>query len=103
MRKQDPGELFDWPRLVGAGIGFWPDFTDLPPAPKTIADLQTALATIGYGVPVWASSMRKRKPRSRHFSAISARYRATACRTTKPDNALRFSPVWFDFGPSSRH
>ena len=27
-RKSDPGELFDWPRLAGAGIGLWP-----PPGP----------------------------------------------------------------------
>lgn len=24
-RKQDPGELFDWARLAGAGVGLWPD------------------------------------------------------------------------------
>ncbi|TWB21202.1 N-acetylmuramoyl-L-alanine amidase [Nitrospirillum amazonense] len=24
-RKQDPGELFDWPALARAGIGLWPD------------------------------------------------------------------------------
>ena len=23
-RKQDPGELFDWPRLAAAGLGLWP-------------------------------------------------------------------------------
>ena len=23
-RKEDPGELFDWPRLAAAGIGLWP-------------------------------------------------------------------------------
>ena len=27
-RKQDPGELFDWPRLAAAGIGLWPAETD---------------------------------------------------------------------------
>ena len=24
-RKSDPGELFDWPMLAAAGVGFWPD------------------------------------------------------------------------------
>ena len=27
-RKQDPGELFDWPRLAAAGIGLWPAETE---------------------------------------------------------------------------
>jgi len=26
-RKQDPGELFDWARLAGAGVGVWPEAT----------------------------------------------------------------------------
>jgi len=29
IRKTDPGELFDWPRLAHAGIGLWPE-----PAPE---------------------------------------------------------------------
>lgn len=24
-RKEDPGELFDWPRLAAAGVGLWPE------------------------------------------------------------------------------
>ena len=48
LRKQDPGELFDWPRLAQGGIGFWPDFTALPPPPG-LCDLQRLLAQIGYG------------------------------------------------------
>jgi N-acetylmuramoyl-L-alanine amidase len=56
-RKSDPGELFDWPRLAGAGIGLWP-----PPHPDAAAGRgrgvgimqRTAaladLARIGYGV-----------------------------------------------------
>jgi N-acetylmuramoyl-L-alanine amidase len=27
-RKEDPGELFDWPGLAAQGIGLWPDPTD---------------------------------------------------------------------------
>jgi len=52
LRKQDPGELFDWPRLARAGIGFWPDF-DGPAvaALPNIRDIQSNLATIGYFCP----------------------------------------------------
>jgi N-acetylmuramoyl-L-alanine amidase len=52
LRKQDPGELFDWPRLARAGIGFWPDFVK-PAAttPSDIGEVQTSLTKIGYGCP----------------------------------------------------
>ena len=49
-RKQDPGELFDWPRLARAGIGIWPS-EDRPP-PGDVAAAQKLLAGIGYRVPV---------------------------------------------------
>ncbi|MDP9095265.1 MAG: N-acetylmuramoyl-L-alanine amidase, partial [Pseudomonadota bacterium] len=42
-RKQDPGELFDWPCLAAAGIGLWPEQGDQP-AP----DAEVALRRIGY-------------------------------------------------------
>ena len=47
-RKQDPGELFDWPRLAAAGIGLWPR----PGAgtPRAVDRLQSDLARFGYGV-----------------------------------------------------
>ena len=48
-RKQDPGELFDWPRLAAAGIGLWPGETG--PAEMSVTEAQAALADIGYGVP----------------------------------------------------
>jgi N-acetylmuramoyl-L-alanine amidase len=48
-RKQDPGELFDRARLGAAGIGLWPPSG--AGAPRSIAQLQTDLATIGYAVP----------------------------------------------------
>ncbi len=56
-RKEDPGELFDWPRLAAEGIGLWP--TDAPSvsARQTVApgaagpavqELQRTLAAYGY-------------------------------------------------------
>ncbi|HWK45998.1 MAG TPA: N-acetylmuramoyl-L-alanine amidase [Stellaceae bacterium] len=48
-RKQDPGELFDWPGLAAAGIGFWPDF-DAPTTPPDL-DAADALRRIGYVLP----------------------------------------------------
>ncbi|HEY6335719.1 MAG TPA: N-acetylmuramoyl-L-alanine amidase [Alphaproteobacteria bacterium] len=60
MRKQDPGERFDWARLARAGIGLWPDAGfrtsshALPLAPgvsgAAVTNLQLALAGFGYGV-----------------------------------------------------
>ena len=47
-RKQDPGELFDWPRLAAAGIGLWPQ--PGVGAPRSVDQLQSELARFGYGV-----------------------------------------------------
>ena len=44
-RKQDPGELFDWPGLAKNGVGLWPDQDAAP-----VVDVDRALATIGYGL-----------------------------------------------------
>lgn len=49
LRKQDPGELFDWPRLARAGIGIWP--IEPAPPPMDVAGAQATLASIGYRVP----------------------------------------------------
>lgn len=52
LRKQDPGELFDWPRLAVAGIGFWPDFTiQTSSTPLNLRDSQSQLVEIGYSCP----------------------------------------------------
>jgi len=46
-RRQDPGELFDWPRLAAAGIGLWPKpGAGTPPA--TTRAVQAALQRFGY-------------------------------------------------------
>ncbi len=51
QRKKDPGEKFDWPRLARAGIGLWPDFGEDGPTPESAAEIQAALAAIGYACP----------------------------------------------------
>ncbi len=45
-RKRDPGELFDWRRLAGAGIGPWPDHPE--PHEMTADQALRMLAEIGY-------------------------------------------------------
>jgi N-acetylmuramoyl-L-alanine amidase len=46
-RKTDPGELFDWPRLAGEGIGVWPD---AGAEPCDDVDVIRLLGEIGYDV-----------------------------------------------------
>ena len=45
-RKEDPGELFDWPRLARAGLGLWP--TAGAGDPLDVDAARAALARIGY-------------------------------------------------------
>ncbi len=48
LRRQDPGELFDWARLAAAGIGLWPG--DAPAlAPPEPSEIERQLAAFGYG------------------------------------------------------
>jgi len=58
MRKQDPGELFDWQRLARAGVGLWPG--QVRPLGRTlvpgesgadVSAMQKQLAAFGYRVP----------------------------------------------------
>lgn len=52
MRKQDPGELFDWRALADNGIGLWPKDTDVEPVEGTVMAVQSAMRNIGYCIPV---------------------------------------------------
>lgn len=50
-RKRDPGELFDWSRLAGAGIGLWPGVEDVAAGTQgqpNPARIRTLLAKFGY-------------------------------------------------------
>ncbi|GAA0581561.1 N-acetylmuramoyl-L-alanine amidase [Caenispirillum bisanense] len=53
LRKEDPGELFDWKRLAAAGIGLWPQPAEAVPTaqPGSIQAVQDVLAEIGYAAP----------------------------------------------------
>lgn len=48
LRKEDPGELFDWPRLAGAGIGVVADAAAPVPVPSE-RRVKQQLARFGYG------------------------------------------------------
>ncbi|MEQ8696260.1 MAG: N-acetylmuramoyl-L-alanine amidase [Bauldia litoralis] len=51
-RKRDPGELFDWRGLAGAGVGLWPSNAGLGSgAGLDIAGFQAGLRRYGYGCP----------------------------------------------------
>jgi N-acetylmuramoyl-L-alanine amidase len=56
-RKQDPGEKFPWRRLHEAGVGLWVEQAPAKAGPvlslgdnAAVVELQTALATYGYGL-----------------------------------------------------
>jgi len=45
-RKLDPGELFDWRRLAGAGVGLWSQAWDL--SPPSAPELDALMRRFGY-------------------------------------------------------
>jgi len=49
LRKEDPGELFPWPRLAAAGVGLFPPALPAAEGAGLGAGLAEALAAFGYG------------------------------------------------------
>ncbi len=81
-RKTDPGELFDWPLLAAAGVGYWPDARTvqarLEAEPE--ADRQSIgrnLEWIGYRWPAEPGDAGAAKPRGRTavLAAFQRRFR----------------------------
>jgi N-acetylmuramoyl-L-alanine amidase len=54
-RKEDPGELFDWPGLAENGVGLWPGTGADPVAESAV---EAGLRTIGYPIPELATTLR---------------------------------------------
>lgn len=54
LRKQDPGERFNWQRFARWGIGLWPptDEERQMEPDRPVDEIQTMLAAYGYGVSV---------------------------------------------------
>lgn len=48
LRKEDPGELFDWPRLAAQGLGLWPSKTEQSSEMEE-DEAKWLLDRIGYG------------------------------------------------------
>lgn len=63
-RKQDPGELFDWPRLAHRGIGLWPDKVE--PYAALEPEVVAMLGAYGYDTADPAAAIRAFQ---RHFHA----------------------------------
>ena len=71
LRKIDPGELFDWPRLAAAGLALPIPEVGLDPG-WTEAGFLAALSRFGYDItaPVAAISAFQRRFRPRDFSGV---------------------------------
>ena len=54
-RKEDPGELFDWPFLARHGVGLWPI---AHATPVSLADVASTLFAIGYPIPDLPTTLR---------------------------------------------
>ncbi|WP_419757490.1 N-acetylmuramoyl-L-alanine amidase [Acidisoma sp.] len=96
-RKQDPGELFDWPGLAAAGIGLWPEWRSATPEPfSDRALLREDLAAIGYPVPderagaeAWATLLRAFQRRWRPVAVTGLADAETTLRASVLASAVR--------------
>jgi N-acetylmuramoyl-L-alanine amidase len=61
-RKMDPGELFDWPRLAAAGVGLWPDESEMCIMDRDL--IEDMLKRVGYDTSDWVAALRAFQ---RHF------------------------------------
>jgi len=55
-RKSDPGELFDWHRLAGEGIGVWPEESEVLEMDRDV--VAGHLETVGYDVSDFPKTLR---------------------------------------------
>ena len=55
-RKSDPGELFDWRRLAGEGIGVWPEEAEVLEMDRDV--VAAHLETVGYDVSDFPKALR---------------------------------------------
>ncbi|TVR80146.1 MAG: N-acetylmuramoyl-L-alanine amidase [Rhodospirillales bacterium] len=72
-RKQDPGELFDWPGLAAQGIGLWP--AEANDCPMDAAVITAMLDEIGYDVSDPSAAL---KAFQRHFRPVRVTGRVDA-------------------------
>ncbi len=61
-RKMDPGELFDWPRLAAAGVGLWPEESEMCIMDRDL--IEDMLKRVGYDTSDWVAALRAFQ---RHF------------------------------------
>ena len=72
MRKQDPGELFDWQRLARRGLAFWPRRAVAPVAPEPAA-ARVLLERCGYRLEGGGDSL------TAALTAFQRRFRPSCC------------------------
>ncbi len=81
VRKQDPGELFDWRRLAQSGLAFWPRSSPAA-APPDAAAARTLLERCGYGLEPGEDSL------IAGLTAFQRRFRPARCDGRLDDDTM---------------